>query len=158
MDPVDLVPLTSEQYHAWLPAAIADYAQENAITGRWSQEEAQEKSREDFARLLPQGIDTPEHRLWSIVRSSDRTAVGVLWIHVMQKPRPIAFIYNIEVYPEFRRRGYAEGAMLRLEDEARRLGLDGIRLHVFGHNAAARPLYEKLGYVATNLQMLKRLT
>jgi hypothetical protein len=29
---------------------------------------------------------------------------------------------------------------------------------VFGHNTAARPLYEKLGYVATNINMSKGLT
>ncbi|HYM67224.1 MAG TPA: GNAT family N-acetyltransferase [Patescibacteria group bacterium] len=158
MDPIELVPMTPAQYDAWLPGAIADYADENIVSGRWSKEEAEERSREEFARLLPQGVATPEHHVWSIVRASDRTPVGVLWIHVMQKPRPIAFIYNIEIDPAFRRRGYAEQAMLKLEDEARRMALEGIRLHVFGHNSAARPLYEKLGYVATNLQMLKRLT
>lgn len=35
---------------------------------------------------------------------------------------PTAFVYNIEIYPQFRRRGYAEQAMLKLEDETRRLG------------------------------------
>ncbi|HEX9095919.1 MAG TPA: GNAT family N-acetyltransferase, partial [Candidatus Dormibacteraeota bacterium] len=83
---------------------------------------------------------------------------GMIWLGVVQKPTPSAFIYNIEIYPQFRRRGYAEQAMLKLEEEVRRLGLEAIRLHVFGHNTAARPLYEKLGYLPTNIQMLKRLT
>lgn len=82
----------------------------------------------------------------------------MLWIQVMDKPTPRAFIFNIEIDPRFRRRGYAMQAMTRLEDEARRMGLDSIGLHVFGHNTAARPLYEKLGYVATNINMSKRLS
>ncbi len=47
--------------------------------------------------------------------------------------------------------------MIRLEVEARRLNLEAIRLHVFGHNTAARPLYEKLGYEPTNINMFKSL-
>jgi ribosomal protein S18 acetylase RimI-like enzyme len=155
---VELVAMTQEQYESWLPRAISDYANEHIVTGRWSTQEAEENSRAEFLRLLPQGLATPEHVLWSITRRSDRQPVGVLWIQAMQKPKPIAFIYNIEIFAEFRRRGHAEQAMRLLEEEARRRGLEGIRLHVFGHNSAARPLYEKLGYVPTNIQMLKRLT
>ena len=156
MAKIELVPMTAQEFDEWLPATIKGYAAEHVRTGRWSEAEAIERSREEHARLLPQGLATPDHRLWSVVAGGE--AVGVLWIQVMQKPVPSAFVYNIEIYPQFRRRGYAEQAMLKLEEEARRLGLEGIRLHVFGHNTAARPLYEKLGYVPTNINMLKRLT
>ena len=149
--------MTQERFDAWLPRAIVDYAHEHVVDGRWSEEEAEEKSRAEHEELLPQGLATPNHHLWSIVRSSDRQAVGLLWVHVRQTPRPHAFIYNIEIDPEFRRRGYAEEAMLSLEGEARRLGAETIRLHVFGHNDAARPLYEKLGYHPTNILMAKPL-
>ncbi len=150
--------MTVREFEAWVPREIAGYAAEHVRTGRWSAEEALERSREEHTRLLPQGLATPDHRLWNIVPAGGREAVGMLWVQVMQKPMPSAFIYNIEIHPQFRRRGYAEQAMLRLEEEARRLGLEGIRLHVFGHNTAARPLYEKLGYLPTNINMLKRLT
>ena len=150
--------MTQEQYEAWMPGEIADYAQEHVRTGRCSEAEALEKSREEHDRLLPQGPATPDHYLWSIVRTSDREPVGMLWMGAVKTPGPRAFVYNIEVYPQFRRRGYAEQAMKRLEEEARRMGLESIGLHVFGHNTAARPLYEKLGYVATNINMSKRLT
>ncbi len=150
--------MTAEQFEAWLPGTIAGYAAEHVHTGRWSEDEALGLSREEHDRLLPQSLATPDHRLWNIVPAGGGEPVGILWIQVMQKPTPSAFVYNIEVFPQFRRRGYAEQAMLKLVEEARRLGLEGIRLHVFGHNSAARPLYEKLGYVPTNINMLKRLT
>lgn len=150
--------MTAMQFEAWLPGTIAGYAAEHVRTGRWSEEEALERSRQEYERLLPQGLATPDQRLWNIVPTGGGEPVGMLWIHVMQKPKPSAFVYNIEVFPQFRRRGYAEQAMLKLEEEARRLGLEGIRLHVFGHNTAARALYEKLGYVPTNINMLKQLT
>jgi RimJ/RimL family protein N-acetyltransferase len=158
LESIELVPMSKAQYEAWLPASIADYAQEHVASGNWAEAESLQRSRDEFERLLPQGIATPGHHLWSIVRASDREPVGVLWIEEKQKPQPFAFIYNIEIYPPFRRRGFALQAMTRLEEEARRLQLGSIRLHVFGHNTAARPLYEKLGYEPTNINMFKRLT
>ena len=158
MAEVELVPLSAKQYEAWLPTSVADYAQEHVVSGRWSAKEALRRSREEFDHLLPQGLATSGHHLWSIARAADRTPVGIRWIQVMEKPLPHAFIFNIEIFEPFRRHGHATEAMTLLEKKAGDLGFESIRLHVFGHNSAARPLYEKLGYVPTKIQMLKRLT
>jgi len=158
LETIELVRMTQAEYDAWLPGEVAGYAQEHVRTGRWAAADALRLSREEHEKLLPQGPATPDHHLWSIVRSGDREPVGMLWMGVVHKPSRRAFIYNIEIYPQFRRHGYAMQAMLRLEEEARRLGLESIGLHVFGHNTAARPLYEKLGYVPTNINMTKRLS
>lgn len=158
MSGIALEPMTQAQFDAWLSSAIVDYAKENVVDGQWSEEESVEKSRAEHDKLLPQGLATPDQHLWSIVRSSDRERVGILWVNMRQQPKPHAFIYNIEIFPEFRRQGYAEAAMRTLEDEARRMGAEAIRLHVFGHNVAARPLYEKLGYSPTNILMAKPLS
>jgi ribosomal protein S18 acetylase RimI-like enzyme len=154
---IALEPMTQPEFEAWLPRAIVEYAQEHVVDGRWSEEEAVEKSRAEHEKLLPQGLATPDHHLWTITRSSDRKAVGLLWVHMMQTPRPHAFVYDIEINPDSRRRGYAEAAMKELEAVARRMGAETIRLHVFGHNTAARPLYVKLGYEPTNIVMAKSL-
>jgi len=150
--------MTQAQFDAWMSRAIAEYAKDHVVDGRWSEEEAVEKSRAEHDQLLPQGLNTPDHHLWSIVSASDGKAVGILWVAIRQTPKPNAFIYNIEIFPEFRRQGFAEAAMRMLESEARRMGAETVRLHVFGHNAAARPLYEKLGYIPTNIVMAKPLT
>lgn len=154
---VKLVPMSADEFEAWAPTSIADYAREHTIGGKWTAEEALSKAREEFERLLPRGLATPGHRFYSIVRARDRKAVGMLWIEVDDGPKRTAFVFNIETYRPFRRRGHATQAMLLLEKETRRLNLENIRLHVFGHNQAARSLYEKLGYVATNIYMRKRL-
>ena len=62
-----------------------------------------------------------------------------------------------EVMPEHRRQGHAYGALLALEHEARRLGLTGVALHVFGHNTTAQARYAKLGYSPTNINLFKSL-
>ena len=37
------------------------------------------------------------------------------------------------------------------------LGIDRVELHVFGHNAPARALYEKAGYTPASIVMVKQL-
>ena len=149
--------MTQAQFDAWLPGAIAGYAQEHVADGSWSAEEAEDKSRKEHEALLPMGLATPDQHLWNIVRAGDREPVGLLWVQMRPAPKPHVFVYNIEIAPEHRRHGYGEAAMRQLEAEAGRMGAETIRLHVFGHNTAARPLYEKLGYVSTNLLMAKDL-
>lgn len=150
--------MSQPEFDTWLARVIVEYAQEHVVDGRWSEDEAVERSRAEHDELLPQGLATPDHHLWSIVRPGDGQRVGILWLNIRQKPKPHAFVYNIEIFPAYRRQGFAEAAMRQAEVEARRMGAETIRLHVFGHNTAARPLYEKLGYTPTNIIMAKPLT
>ena len=154
---IELAPMPTAQFEKWKPGNIADYARQHTIGGKWTAKDSLRLAREEFDQLLPQGIATPGHTFFSITRSSDRKAVGILWIKVEREPMPVSFIYLIEIFQPFRRRGFATQAMKLLEKEMRRSGLESIRLHVFGHNPAARSLYEKLGYVTTNVLMRKRL-
>ncbi len=48
-------------------------------------------------------------------------------------------------------------ALAAVEDLARELGANHIRLHVFGHNERARSLYCRAGFDATNVFMRKRV-
>jgi ribosomal protein S18 acetylase RimI-like enzyme len=47
--------------------------------------------------------------------------------------------------------------MLELEDEARALGHDEVRLNVFGGNAVARRMYRSLGFDEVAVEMTKHL-
>jgi ribosomal protein S18 acetylase RimI-like enzyme len=47
--------------------------------------------------------------------------------------------------------------MEAIEDEVRKLGISKIGLHVFGFNAAARSLYDKLGFEVTDTSMEKNI-
>jgi ribosomal protein S18 acetylase RimI-like enzyme len=154
---VELVPMRVDEYQRWLPASIADYAGEHVKGGRWSPREALRQARKEHETLLPKGLSTRGHHLLSIVRLLDRKTVGMLWFGIEKAPSPCAFVYNLEIFKGFRRRGYARQAMKLLENEAMRLHLDSIRLDVFGHNGPARALYDELGYVATNVRMRKRI-
>ena len=155
---VRLDPMTEAEFQAYLEPAIAEYAAEHVKSGRWSPEESLEKSREEYAQLLPDGLSSVDQHLFSI-KDEFGTQVGMLWFAVRQNGgKRSAFIYDVLIDVAFQRRGYATQAFQALEMLASDMGLTAISLHVFGHNTAARALYEKLGFVTTNLFMKKSLS
>lgn len=155
---VELIPMTEKQYQTYVEQSIREYAQEHIRAGRWSTEEAQQKAEQELQVILPQGLHSPSHYLYMIGEKQMEKRVGVLWFALhAQAGEQRAFVYDVAIFEEFRRRGYATQAFQLLEERARELGATSIGLHVFGHNFAAREMYEKLGYVATNIQMVKKL-
>jgi len=147
--------MTASEYTEWLAESIPAYAADKVASGQWSAEEALTRSQRENDELLPQGLETPENFLFTIVDSRSRP-VGMLWFAVKTKfNAKIAFVFDVSVKPEFQRQGHAMRAFKDLEGEIRRSGLSGIALHVFGHNAGARALYSKLGYEPTNISLFK---
>lgn len=152
-----LRPISDEEFATWLETVIPEYAQDKVDSGQWPAESAVELSRKEYSELLPQGLNTPKNYIYTVVGSNEEP-VGTLWFVDKERAnRRIAYVYDILIRPEHRRRGHAFRAFNALEAEATRLGLGGIALHVFGHNHAAQALYRKLGYVATNINMFKSL-
>jgi ribosomal protein S18 acetylase RimI-like enzyme len=155
---VDLVPMSATAYRDYVEVAVAGYAEENVASRRWPEDGALARSRADLEESLPQGLDTPDNYLYEIRDADAGVTVGFLCFAVRDKHGlRTAFVFDIEVKQEYRRRGYASAALTELEPIARSLGLTGIGLHVFGHNAAAQALYGKLGYAITGVNMLKPL-
>ena len=155
---IALVPMSDESYADYLKAAVLNYAQENIEAGRWPKEGALARSQADFENLLANGIETPNHYLFDIKTVEADIAVGIIWVAVEKKYGiRSAFIYDVEIKPEFRRQGYAKAAFEALELFIRELGISSIGLHVFGHNLGAQALYHKLGYEITGINMQKSL-
>jgi ribosomal protein S18 acetylase RimI-like enzyme len=154
---ITLQPMTEEELAAFLPSAVADYARDHVADGQWLPEEAAARSREAFAALLPDGVRTAGHHLFTLV-SDGGEHVGVLWFALReQQGRRTAYVYDIRIGEPFRRRGYARAAFAEMERRVRAMGAASIGLHVFGHNQGAIQLYTKLGYVPTNVVMAKPL-
>ena len=150
-----LRPMTAAEFAEWVGQSIVDYAADKVASGQWTADESLALSRREIDELLPQGLETPGNHLFTIVDSLG-VAVGMLWFAVKKKfGADIAFVFDVDIRPERRRQGHAERAFLAVEEEARRLGLAGMALHVFGHNHGARALYAKLGFQPTNISMFK---
>jgi ribosomal protein S18 acetylase RimI-like enzyme len=150
-----LRPMTQAEYVEWLKETIPGYAADKVASGQWSQDESLQLSKKEYEELMPQGLATTDNFLY-MIEDSDSNPVGVLWFAVKKKFNArIAYVYDIEVWPHQRRKGHAYRAFGALEQEVRRLGLTGIALHVFGHNAEAQALYAKLGFRPTNINLFK---
>ena len=145
-------------YEHYLQTAIAGYAEDNVASGRWPREGALERSRLDFERSLPQGLATPDNHLFEIKTDVNGPTIGIIWFAVQEKHGSrSAFVYDVEIKPEWRRQGHAMRAFKALEPLVRALGLASIGLHVFGHNPGAQAMYAKLGYRVTGVNMAKNL-
>ncbi len=150
--------MSTSAFPAYLDAAIVGYAEVNVAAGRWPAEGALQRSREDFEHLLPLGMETPDNFLLDIIAEEGGIAVGVLWYALhRQFGTCSAFVYDIEIKPEYRRRGHAWRALQQLEEIAREAGATSLGLNVFANNSAAQALYSKLGYRPTNMNMRKIL-
>jgi len=153
-----LVPMDEEQYQRFVRTAIDGYAEDNVAAGRWPADSALSRSRDEFERLLPQGLQTPDNKLYQIVAGPNGTVVGALWFGILgADPNRSGFVYNIRIEPAFRGRGHAKAALELLEQIAMQDGLTSIGLHVFGFNTGAQALYRSLGYGITGFNMRKPL-
>ena len=152
-----LITMSESEYTDFAKKSIPSHAAEKVASGQWSPQESLDLARQSFNALLPQGLATPEHYFFTIM-DKERTAVGMVWIAAQDRAgKRIAYIYNVSIELQHRRKGHATCALLALEDKICKLGLAGVALHVFGHNTDAHALYVKLGYLTTNINMFKSL-
>ncbi|MFD2881280.1 GNAT family N-acetyltransferase [Paenibacillus rhizoplanae] len=115
-------------------------------TGAWDAETAMKLSQEAMTRFLPKGLHTEGAYLYSIVEAETQTQAGYIWFNVNES-RGVreAFIYDIYVFEPFQGKGYGTRALTLLDEEARKMKVTKIGLHVFGQNDRAFKLYKKNG-------------
>jgi len=151
---VILKPMNQQEFQQYIIGAIDDYAKDKVASGNWKEDEAIDLSKQSFDDLLPKDEKSEFNYLFSIFNAEQ--IVGMIWI--AQKSPAIkdeGFIYDFNIFEQYRGLGYGKEAMRELECIAKDLGMKKIGLHVFGHNKTARGLYEKLGYEITNITMKK---
>jgi ribosomal protein S18 acetylase RimI-like enzyme len=157
---VVLAAMTPREYDDYLVGAVDGYAQSFVDAGILTPDAALDRSRRDFAELLPDGVGTAGQHLFT-ARAGGRP-VGILWLHMPGAdevprqpglPPDAAFVYDISVRDDQQRKGYGQAIMAAGIEVCRAAGLASLRLNVFGHNVAARALYEKLGFDVMSTQM-----
>lgn len=153
---VRLEPMTEQQYADYRVRAEEAYAEGIAESGAMSLEDARAKAADDFAKLLPDGLATPDNRLWTAYDGD--TEVGVLWLAFKESGEGLtAFGFDFEVREELRRHGYGTSIMRAAEQVCRELGVVRVSLSVFGNNLGAQVLYEQMGFTVTAIQMTRRI-
>jgi ribosomal protein S18 acetylase RimI-like enzyme len=150
--------MTDDEFAAYRPRLVREYAESHVEAGNWTPEEAQARSEAELDELLPAGLAQPDTLLLTATDEAG-VAVGLVWIALVH-PRgaaDTAFIYDIEVFADHRGRGLGRALLSAAEEEVARHGVANLGLNVFGSNEVARRLYESAGYVVTTQQMRKRL-
>jgi len=156
---VRLEKMAAEDFDAYIEKLTANYAKDNVRSGRWTREEALEKSVSQINSLLPEGIKTQNHVFFSIVDEGTGDVVGYIWLHIAPgEGLKKAFIYDLIIFDKFRKRGYGRAALVALEEYAKEKRIASISLHVFAHNAAAVSLYRKMGYEVTSMNMTRNVS
>jgi len=149
--------MSDREYAEFRERSEVSYAAEIAASRAVPLPEARRQAAEDHERLLPEGVRTPGHYLWTAYDGNE--PVGDLWLHMEPKPDGLhAFGYGFEVRQGLRRRGYGRAITAVAEQKCREMNVVSIGLTVFGPNKAAQRLYEDLGFEVTVLQMRKYLS
>ena len=157
---VHLEPMTETQFQSYLETAVEDYAQAHLKSGDCAPEDALRLAQEDYRKLLPDGLQSKNHFLFSIRDNAlaKNEVIGMVWFAVKaERVVKSAFIYDFSIREDLGRKGYGRKVMERVEETVQEMGIDTVGLHVFGYNHAARTLYEKMGYQVTGIGMTKTL-
>ena len=149
--------MSDKEYAEFRERSELSYAAAIAASRAVPLPEARRQAVEEHERLLPEGVSTPGHYLWTAYDGDE--PVGELWLHLETKPDGLhAFGYWFEVRQELRRRGYGRAITAAAEQKCREMNVVSLGLTVFGPNKAAQRLYEDLGFEVTVLQMRKHLS
>jgi ribosomal protein S18 acetylase RimI-like enzyme len=142
----------------YLASSISSYAEQGIASGRWTAESALVNAKAEYANLLPQGLHTANNRLFEIRETNGHETVGYLWFAIQEKyGSKVAYVFDLRIDEQHRRKGHARRAFLALEEMASDLNLSSISLHVFWQNVGAQALYRRLGYSETGINMRKNI-
>ena len=152
--PVTLDPMNALALQPWFEASEAEYVADLLRAGR-TPEQARAKAR-SFEEDFPGGAPAPGHHVFDVLH--DGEPVGFVWIGPQTTGRSDEWwLWDVAIDERHRGRGFGRAAVELAEAEARRHGARSLGLKVFGFNAAARALYESLGFATVQLEMTKTL-
>ncbi len=152
---VSVMPMKADELRDWLSAERAAYIAERIESGD-EEDDAVRIADEQMSQLFPDGQPTPRQFVYQILL--DESPVGSIWIGEAFGGRPESWwVWSVDIDEEYRNRGIGRQAMHFAEEISCQHGATRLGLNVFGANAAARHLYESLGYRTVAVRMEKIL-
>ncbi|MFD0023266.1 GNAT family N-acetyltransferase [Streptomyces sp. NPDC058382] len=145
-EPVDGVtarPMTEAEYPGWAAAEKAAYTGDIVRSGALGPEEAARKSEEDFAKLIPEGLSTPDNTF--LVLEAAGEPIGTGWLKHRHLPGA-TYGYSLHIEERFRGKGYGRAAMAAGERATLAAGDSVLMFTVWGGNEVAMNLYTSAGY------------
>jgi GNAT superfamily N-acetyltransferase len=142
-----------EELAAWLPTMWENYINERRDAGE-NMDSLRHEVAAQHELLFPGGELADGQHVMTIV--AGEIEVGTIWLG-----RPLTgstdswVIYGIDIDRHLRSQGYGRAAMATAEGWALEHGGTRLALNVFATNAAARGLYDSLGYQVFSTSMFK---
>ena len=153
---ITLVPINAQRFPSWQERCHAEYTADLIAAGETPQA-ADRHATDSLERAFPTAAPTADNAVFDLVHDT-AGAVGYLWIGRDNSGDDTSWwVWDVVVEPEYRGKNYGRTAMQLAEDHARSAGARTLGLSVFGHNTAARGLYESVGYETTTVKMRKQL-
>src|SRR5215212_6046538 len=109
---VKLVKMLQSDFEPYFERGIHEYAADHVRNGNWTEEDALEKSKKEFQDLLPDGVNSKDQFLYSIVDEAENK-IGLLWVQVKDHK---AFIYDFSIDESFRGKGYGKQALIAMDE------------------------------------------
>lgn len=141
-----------DEFDGYRAYFIPDYAAEISSNYGLSLKEALAKASLEIQEDLPQGPETPEHRLLCIAKGVE--VIGYLWYKPDHKTRS-AFVYDFAILPAHQNKGHGARALGQFEAMLAKDGFEQIKLRVAADNERAQNLYLKDGFRATGINMIR---
>ncbi|WP_256255673.1 GNAT family N-acetyltransferase [Streptomyces sp. MUSC 14] len=142
-DGVTARPMTQDEYSGWLAAEKASYAGDIVRSGTLSPKDAERKSDDDFAKLVPEGLATADNTFLVLEAEGERLGTG--WLKHGHLPG-VTYGYSLHVQEEHRGKGYGRAAMAVGERATLAGGDSALMFTVWGGNEVAMNLYTSAGY------------
>ncbi len=144
--------MSAEDLARYIVRGTEEYVGELVRSGM-PENDARINAEEGIGAAFPGGVPANDNEMFDVIDGEH--GIGHLWLGPLSPGT--WYVMDIEIYEEFRRRGYGRAVMLLAEQVARAHGAQYLGLNVFGHNPNARALYESLGYETQSVRMRKPL-
>jgi len=143
---INFIPVNGREKNKFCENFVPFYARmmlENEIF--YNYDKAYENSKEQMDKFFLDEKLQDKQRLYNIY--TDDTKIGFIWFSEKAlHDHKIAWLCWITIDEEYRNKGYAKEAILKIENELKQLGIKKVGLNVYKKNEQAFKLYKKLGY------------
>jgi GNAT superfamily N-acetyltransferase len=140
---LEVRPMTEARFRAYRAEVIRGYAADIASSGTLPAADAAVRAATETDQTLPDGLNTANHTFLCLHAGAEEVAVN--WLCHHREPGA-SWVYAVEVSERHRGKGYGRAAMIAGEQATLAAGDTHLSLNVFGSNAVATRLYERMGY------------
>ena len=141
---VRLEPMTEERYQRYR-REVVDFYSRTLAGGADPDEATVLDAEQQIAGLLSDGLTTPGQHLLAAVDGDQE--VGHIWLALTDEPAGVrAFVADLGVRAEARRRGYARAIEKATDRWCRDRGVTEVRASVFAQNPVVLAMAEQAGF------------